>query len=72
MRVLSLFDGVSCGMVALERAGIPVERYVAYEINEQSIAVSKKHYPNIEHKGDVNGADFSEEREKKPSVLRLC
>lgn len=60
MRVLSLFDGISCGMVALERAGIPVERYVAYEINEQSIAVSKKHYPNIEHKGDVNGADFSE------------
>lgn len=60
MRVLSLFDGISCGMVALERAGIPVKRYVAYEINEQSIAVSKKHYPNIEHKGDVNGADFSE------------
>ena len=32
MKVLSLFDGISCGMVALERAEIPVERYVAYEI----------------------------------------
>lgn len=30
MKVLSLFDGISCGMVALERVGIPVERYVAY------------------------------------------
>lgn len=47
MRVLSLFDGISCGMVALERAGIPVERYVAYEINEPSIKISKKNYPTI-------------------------
>lgn len=60
MRVLSLFDGISCGMVALERAGIPVERYVAYEINEPSIKISKKNYPTIEHKGDVTNADFSE------------
>ena len=34
MKVLSLFDGISCGRLALERAGIPVERYVAYEIDE--------------------------------------
>ena len=60
MRVLSLFDGISCGMVALERAGIPVECYVAYEINEPSIKISEKNYPNIEHKGDVTNADFSE------------
>ena len=60
MRVLSLFDGISCGMVALERVGIPVEQYVAYEINEPSIAISKKNYPLIEHKGDVTSADFSE------------
>ena len=60
MRVLSLFDGISCGMAALVRAGIPVERYVAYEINEPSIKISKKNYPNIEHKGDVTNADFSE------------
>lgn len=33
MRVLSLFDGISCGRVALERAGIMVEDYSAFEIN---------------------------------------
>ena len=42
MKVLSLFDGISCGMVALERAGIPVERYVAYEIEPNAIKISKK------------------------------
>lgn len=47
MKVLSLFDGISCGMVALERAGIEVERYDAYEIEKSAIAISKKNYPNI-------------------------
>ena len=42
MKVLSLFDGISCGMVALERADIPVERYVAYEIEPNAIKISKK------------------------------
>lgn len=42
MKVLSLFDGISCGMVALQRAGIDVERYVAYEIEPNAIKVSKK------------------------------
>lgn len=42
MKVLSLFDGISCGMIALERAGIKVDRYKAYEIDENAIAVSKK------------------------------
>lgn len=59
MKVLSLFDGISCGMVALERAGIPVERYVAYEIDRNAIKISKKNYPQIEHRGDVTTADFS-------------
>ena len=58
MRVLSLFDGISCGMVALERAGIPVERYVAYEIEDSAIKISKHNYPMIEHCGDVFKADF--------------
>lgn len=60
MRVLSLFDGISCGMVALERAGIPVERYVAYEIEPNAIKVSQKNYPQIEQCGDVTKADFSQ------------
>lgn len=60
MKVLSLFDGISCGMVALERAGIPVDRYVAYEIEPNAIKISKKNYPQIEHCGDVTVADFSQ------------
>lgn len=60
MKVLSLFDGISCGMVALERAGISVERYVAYEIEPNAIKISKKNYPQIEHCGDVTTADFTQ------------
>ena len=60
MKVLSLFDGISCGMVALERAGIPVERYVAYEIEPNAIKISKKNFPQIEHCGDVTTADFTQ------------
>jgi DNA (cytosine-5)-methyltransferase 3A len=47
-------------MVALERAGIPVERYVAYEIDENAIKVSQYNYPVIEQKGDVFNAEHSE------------
>lgn len=60
MKVLSLFDGISCGMVALERAGIKVQRYVAYEIEPNAIKISKKNYPQIEHCGDVTTADFTQ------------
>lgn len=59
MKVLSLFDGISCGMVALERANIKVERYAAYEIEENAIKVSKKNYPQIEQKGDVFNAQYN-------------
>lgn len=60
MKVLSLFDGISCGMVALERAGITVEKYIAYEIDKNAIKVSQKNYPQIEHRGDVTTADFTQ------------
>lgn len=59
LKVLSLFDGISCGMVALERAGIPVKRYVAYEIDQYAVQVSKKNYPDIRHHGDVFKGDFT-------------
>lgn len=62
MNVLSLFDGISCGMVALERAGVSVDRYVAYEINPKAIQISEKNYPQIEHCGDVTTADFTQYR----------
>jgi site-specific DNA-cytosine methylase len=60
MKVLSLFDGISCGRVALERAGIDVEEYVAYEIDDSAVKVSRANYPDIIHKGDVTKADFKE------------
>ena len=53
MKVLSLFDGISCGMVALERAGVPVDAYYASEIDKNAIAISQKNYPNIIRLGDV-------------------
>ena len=53
MKVLSLFDGISCGMVALERAGIPVDTYYASEIDKNAIAISQKNYQNIIRLGDV-------------------
>ena len=59
MKVLSLFDGISCGMVALERAKIPVERYVAYEIDEEAMKISKYNYPQIEQKGNVFDATYN-------------
>lgn len=53
MKILSLFDGISCARVALERAGIPVEAYYASEIDKYAIQVSQKNYPDIEHIGSV-------------------
>ena len=43
MRVLSLFDGISGGRLALERAGIPVEKYYASEIDKYAIQIATKH-----------------------------
>jgi len=53
MIVLSLFDGISCGKVALERAGIPVDVYYASEVDENAIAISKKNHQGIVYLGDV-------------------
>lgn len=53
MKVLSLFDGISCARVALERAGISVELYFASEIDKYAIQISEKNYPDIIHVGDV-------------------
>lgn len=60
MRVLSLFDGISCGMVALERAGINAQKYDAFEIDKYAAWVSEKNYPMISHHGDVFAGNFSD------------
>lgn len=53
INVLSLFDGMSCGQIALERAGIEVENYFASEIDKPAISVTMKNYPNTIQLGDV-------------------
>jgi DNA-cytosine methyltransferase len=54
LMVLSLFDGMSCGQLALQRAGIPVEYYFASEINKYASAVTTKNFPDTVQLGDVN------------------
>ncbi|MBO0450770.1 DNA cytosine methyltransferase [Candidatus Enterococcus murrayae] len=51
--MLSLFDGISCGQVALERAGIEVENYYASEIDKHAISITQKNYPFTIQLGDV-------------------
>lgn len=53
MRVLSLFDGISCGRVALDRAGIIVDTYYASEVDKYAIQVAQKNYPDTVQIGDV-------------------
>lgn len=53
LNVLSLFDGISCGRVALERAGFEVDNYFASEIDKHAIAVTTYNWPETVHVGDV-------------------
>ena len=60
MNILSLFDGISCGRLALERAGIPVEKYYASEIDKYAIQVAQKNYPDTIQIGDVNNINWDD------------
>lgn len=60
MKILSLFDGISCGRLALERAGIPVEKYYASEIDKYAIQVTQKNYPDTIQVGDVTKLNYLE------------
>jgi site-specific DNA-cytosine methylase len=53
MNILSCFDGMSCGRIALEKLGIQVDNYYASEIDKHAIQVTKKNYPDTIHVGDV-------------------
>ena len=55
MNVLSLFDGMSCGQIALNRIGIKPEKYYAAEVDKNAIRVTQKNYPNTIQIGDVTG-----------------
>jgi len=53
MNVLSLFDGMSCGQIALQKMGVKVDNYYASEIDKYAITVAKKNFPDMNHIGDV-------------------
>jgi len=57
VNVLSLFDGMSCGQIALDRLGIEVDKYYASEIDKYAMTIAKKNYPNTIHIGDVTKVD---------------
>ena len=57
MKVLSLFDGMSCGRIALDQLGIPVEKYYASEIDKYAIQVAQANYPDTIHVGDICNLD---------------
>lgn len=60
MNVLSLFDGMSCGQIALNKLGFKIDNYYASEVDKYAIQVAKNNYPNTKHIGDVTKADASE------------
>ena len=53
INVLSLFDGMSCGQIALNKLGVKYDSYYASEIDKFAIGITKKNYPNTIHLGDV-------------------
>lgn len=59
MKILSLFDGMSCGHIAFDSLGIPIDRYVAYEIDKYATKTATHNFPDIEQCGDVFEADFT-------------
>jgi site-specific DNA-cytosine methylase len=60
MNVLSLFDGMSCGQIALNKAGVKYDNYFASEIDKYAIKVTQKNYPNTKHIGSVVGVKGEE------------
>ncbi len=58
--VLSLFDGISCGRIALDRLGIKVSQYFASEIEPSAIKVSKANWQDVVHIGDVTKVSYKD------------
>ena len=60
MKILSLFDGMACGALAMQSAEIVIDKYIAYEIDKYAIQTAQHNFPFIEERGDVFKADFKE------------
>ena len=59
MNVLSLFDGMSCGQIALNRAGVKYDKYFASEVDKYAIKVAQANYPDTMQIGDVTQVDYT-------------
>jgi DNA (cytosine-5)-methyltransferase 3A len=68
MNVLSLFDGMSCGQIALNRVGIKYDNYFASEIDKHSIKVTQHNYPNTIQLGDITSIKGSD----LPTITLMC
>jgi len=60
IKAVSLFDGISCGRLALDRAGIAVSSYEAFEIDRYAMSISRYNYPEIKQQGNVLCTDFTQ------------
>ena len=60
MKVLSLYDGMACGMIAMQLAEMDIESYDAYEIDKYAIKTAKHNFPIIKEHGDVFETDFTQ------------
>lgn len=60
LKVLSLFDGMSCGQIALDKLGFEVDKYYASEIKENGIKVTQDNFPNTIQLGDVTKIEYND------------
>lgn len=60
VKILSLFDGMACGMLAMQTAGVEVDEYIAYEIDKYAVQTTTHNFPMIKECGDVFKADFTQ------------
>lgn len=60
MKIVSLFDGMACGMIAMIGADVKVDEYYAYEIDKYAVQTAAHNFPNIIECGDVFKADFTQ------------
>lgn len=60
LNVVSVFDGMSCGQIALKELGFEVENYFASEVDKYAIKVANKNFPNMHNLGSIVGLDTSE------------
>lgn len=64
MKVLSLFDGICCGHLAFDKAGVKIDSYDAYEIEKNAIKATQTNFPDVIQHGDVIKEDFTKYKDK--------